>query len=192
MIGDKATVQQPVAGRSPKLEQMLQRLEALIARFDANTTGKTWFSPVQNNSVQTEIGVPGNYSKTARDAFTLVNARVGYNAPNWALTAWVRNLGNKGYLSEVIPAPEFGGSFDQQGAPRSFGLDFRYQFAGGNRYVRLALALPAYIITARVRSCSVTLGPPYVGDGRSQCIYWDANLPACGVPVFATEPRPMR
>jgi len=106
---------------------------ALFARFDANSTGKTWFSPVQNNSVQTEFGVPGNYSKTARDAFTLLNARVGYNAPNWALTAWVRNLANKEYLSEVIPAPEFGGSFDQQGAPRSFGLDFRYQFAGGKR-----------------------------------------------------------
>jgi iron complex outermembrane receptor protein len=106
---------------------------ALFARFDANSTGKTWFSPVQNNSVQTEFGVPGNYSKTARDAFTLLNARLGYNAPQWALTAWVRNLANKEYLSEVIPAPEFGGSFDQQGAPRSFGLDFRYHFAGGKR-----------------------------------------------------------
>jgi iron complex outermembrane receptor protein len=106
---------------------------ALFARFDANSTGKTWFSPVQNNSVQTEFGVPGDYSKTARSAFTLLNARIGYNAPQWALTAWVRNLANKEYLSEVIPAPEFGGSFDQQGAPRSFGLDFRYHFEGGKQ-----------------------------------------------------------
>jgi iron complex outermembrane receptor protein len=103
---------------------------ALFARFDANSTGKTWFSAVQNNSVQTEFGVPGNYSKTERNSFTLVNARLGYTGVNFGLTAWVHNLMNKEYLSEVIPAPEFGGSFDQQGAPRAFGVDFNYHFAG--------------------------------------------------------------
>ena len=104
---------------------------AVVARFDANSIGKTWFSPVQNNSVQTEFGVPGDYSKTERNEFTLLNARLGYNTASWELTAWIRNLANKEYLSEVIPAPEFGGSFIQQGLPRSYGLDFRYHFAAG-------------------------------------------------------------
>ena len=30
---------------------------------------------------------------------------------------------------------------------------------------------------------------PYVGDGRSQCIYWDSNLAGFGVRVFATGLR---
>jgi len=30
---------------------------------------------------------------------------------------------------------------------------------------------------------------PYIGDGRSQCIYWDTQLPAFGVRVFATGLR---
>jgi iron complex outermembrane receptor protein len=75
--------------------------------------------------------VPGDYSKTERNEFTLLNARLGYNTASWELTAWIRNLANKEYLSEVIPAPEFGGSFIQQGLPRSYGLDFRYHFAAG-------------------------------------------------------------
>jgi iron complex outermembrane receptor protein len=105
--------------------------DAVVLRVDEQTLGPTWFSPVQDNTVTTEFGVPGNYAKTERDPFTILNARLGYNALNWELTAWIRNIANKEYLSEVIPAPEFGGSFIQQGLPRSFGVDFRYHFAAG-------------------------------------------------------------
>jgi iron complex outermembrane receptor protein len=114
--------------------------DAVIARLDATSTGKTWFSPVQNNSVQTEFGAPGNYSKAERNAFTLLNARLGYNAKNWDVTAWIRNLTNKEYLSEVIPAPEFGGSFVQQGQPRFYGVDFTYRFVGGSPSTRTPAA----------------------------------------------------
>jgi outer membrane protein OmpA-like peptidoglycan-associated protein len=103
---------------------------ALIARLDANSVGKTWFSPVQNNSVQTLFGAPGDYSKTYRDPYTLMNARLGIAKDNWDVTAWSRNLTNKNYLAEVIPAPEFGGSFIHQGVGRSFGVEFSYRFAG--------------------------------------------------------------
>jgi iron complex outermembrane receptor protein len=104
---------------------------ALVARFDATSVGKTWFSPVQNNSVQTLFGAPGDYSKTARDPYTLLNLRLGYTTTKWDLTAWSRNLANKNYLAEVIPAPEFGGSFIHQGVGRSFGLEFSFHFTGG-------------------------------------------------------------
>jgi iron complex outermembrane receptor protein len=104
---------------------------AVLARLDASSVGKTWFSPVQNNSVQTLFGAPGDYSKTSRDPYTLLNARLSFAMSNWDITAWSRNLTNKDYLAEVIPAPEFGGSFIHQGVGRSYGLEFSYRFAGG-------------------------------------------------------------
>lgn len=102
---------------------------SLLARVDASSVGKTWFGPVQNNSVQTEFfSLPGDFSKTERDAFTLVNARLGLAGEHWAATLWGRNLGDKQYLAEVIPAPEFGGSFIHSGTGRAYGLDVRYSF----------------------------------------------------------------
>ncbi len=101
---------------------------SLFARLDMSAVGKTWFSAVQNNQVQTEFGVPGDFSKTERDAFQLYNARLGVRGAQWDATAWVRNLANKQYLAEVIPAPEFGGSFINSGTGRAFGVEFGYRF----------------------------------------------------------------
>ena len=101
---------------------------SLVGRLDMSATGKTWFSTVQNNSVQTEFGVPGNYSKTERNAFELVNGRLGLRGERWDVTGWIRNLANKQYLAEVIPAPEFGGSFVKSGTGRAYGLEAGYHF----------------------------------------------------------------
>jgi iron complex outermembrane receptor protein len=103
---------------------------SLTARVDMNAIGKTWFSAVQNNSVQSVFGVPADYSKTYRDAYEVVNARIGLHGDRWDVTAWGRNLANKQYLAEVIPAPEFGGSFIHQATGRAFGMDFGYRFGG--------------------------------------------------------------
>jgi len=100
----------------------------LRARVDANTVGQTWFGPVQDELVQTQFGLPGDYSKTRRDAYTLVNARIGFDADNWNVTAWGRNLADKEFLAEVIPAPEFGGSFIHAGTGRAYGLDVTFNF----------------------------------------------------------------
>lgn len=104
---------------------------SLVARVDGNSIGKTWFSAVQDNQVQTVFGVPGDYSNTYRAAYTLFNARVGVRGSNWDVMAWSRNLANKQYLAEVIPAPEFGGSFVNSGTGRAIGLDVSYRFSGG-------------------------------------------------------------
>ncbi|MGH8140071.1 MAG: TonB-dependent receptor [Steroidobacteraceae bacterium] len=101
---------------------------ALSGRLDANAIGKTWFSAVQNNSVQSVFGAPADYSRTSRDAFTLLNARLGFTSDHWDVIAWSRNLADKKYLAEVIPAPEFGGSFVHQGLGRSVGVDVSYRF----------------------------------------------------------------
>ncbi len=103
---------------------------SLFARADANFLGETWFSPVQNNSVQTAFGAPGDFSKTVRNPVTVVNARLGVNGDRWSATAWARNLANKDYLAEVITAPEFGGAFIHEAPTRSLGVDFSYRFAG--------------------------------------------------------------
>ena len=101
---------------------------SLIARLDASFTGETWFSAVQEESVVTLFGVPGDYSKTSRDTFTVLNARLGISADNWQVTAWARNLTDEEYLAEVIPAPEFGGTFSHEAPGRAIGLDLKYSF----------------------------------------------------------------
>ncbi|HVY80643.1 MAG TPA: TonB-dependent receptor [Steroidobacteraceae bacterium] len=99
----------------------------IVARLEASSLGKTWFSAVQNNSVQTEFGAPGDFSKTSRDAYTIFNARLGLASDHWNATLWGRNLGDKQYLAEVIPAPEFGGSFIHSATGRAYGLDLTYE-----------------------------------------------------------------
>jgi iron complex outermembrane receptor protein len=103
---------------------------ALRARIDANTVGKTWFGPVQDELVQTQFGLPGDYTKTRRDAYTLLNARIGVGTDTWSVTAWGRNLTDKDYLAEVIPAPEFGGSFVHQAPGIAYGLELTMSFGG--------------------------------------------------------------
>lgn len=101
---------------------------ALVGRIDGTSVGKTWFSAVQNNSVQTLFGAPGDYSKTSRNAYTVLNARLGMSSDHWDVIAWSQNLTNKKYLAEVIPAPEFGGSFVHAGYGRSLGVDVDYRY----------------------------------------------------------------
>jgi iron complex outermembrane receptor protein len=57
-----------------------------------------------------------------------VDLRVGVRGGKWSLTGFVTNLLDEKYLEEVIPAPEFGGSFDHPGARRRIGLEVGVQF----------------------------------------------------------------
>jgi iron complex outermembrane receptor protein len=40
----------------------------------------------------------------------------------------VRNLTDKRFLAEVIPAPEFGGSFIHPGTKRAWSIEVQYRF----------------------------------------------------------------
>ena len=103
-------------------------------RLDVRDTGPTWFSTVQNQSNPTVFEVTygplgrANYGGTQRNAFTTVNLRVGVSARNVTLTGFADNLTNTSYLSEVIPAPEFGGSFASPGIGRRYGAELAYRF----------------------------------------------------------------
>jgi len=46
----------------------------------------------------------------------------------WSVTAWGKNVTDEEYLQEVIPAPEFGGTFNHPSALAAYGLDFTYRF----------------------------------------------------------------
>lgn len=106
----------------------------LFVRADWQHIGDTWFHTLQGEQTPNiwqvffGPGITTDFSKSKRDSFQTVNMRVGFEAEQWALTAWARNLGDEEYLEEVIPAPEFGGSFLHQAARSSFGIDLKYRF----------------------------------------------------------------
>jgi len=106
----------------------------LVSRLDWTYTGEMWFHTLQGEQTPTIWNAffgPGfnqDFSKSARDAFSLLDLRVGIEADNWSVTAWGRNLGDEQYLQELIPTPEFGGSFVHPSALRSYGVDVRYSF----------------------------------------------------------------
>jgi len=102
------------------------------ARVNGTFVGETWFSTVQGNLVPnlfTYFGFgQGEFAKQKRDAFSTVDARVGFSNGTLGVTAWGRNIADKKYLAEVIPAPEFGGSFIHDAPGSSYGVDFSYSF----------------------------------------------------------------
>jgi len=108
----------------------------LITRVDESFVGKTWFSPVQNNRLPnafTAYGFgQGNFEKQYRAPYAQTNASLTLMGPNWDVSAWVTNLFDKDYLAEVIPAPEFGGSFIHDSYGRTFGVRASYRFGGSN------------------------------------------------------------
>jgi iron complex outermembrane receptor protein len=104
----------------------------LVTRLDATFVGDTWFSEVQKNRLPnffTAFGFgQGEFSKQKRDAYATLDARLGVQGDNWGVTAWGRNITDKKYLAEVIPAPEFGGSFIHDSPGRAYGLDVNFKF----------------------------------------------------------------
>ena len=107
-------------------------------QFNANLTwnfvGDTWFHTVQDETRRTlfDLFFPGagtaDYSLTQRDSYSVGNLRLGVSNEQWAITAFVSNLADEEYLEEVIPAPEFGGSFIHPGSLRRAGIEVTYEF----------------------------------------------------------------
>jgi iron complex outermembrane receptor protein len=113
------------------------------ARLDLQYVGSTWFHTVQDNTTTNffsdltalypEAGDffgfgPSNYSRTERDDYTTLNARIGVHGENWSIVAWGQNITDEDYLEEVIPAPEFGGNFIHDSVGDIYGVDFTYNF----------------------------------------------------------------
>ena len=106
----------------------------MTARLDWQHVGEMAFHTLQGEATPTiwQIfngpGLTQDMSKAKRDAYDTLNARIAFDAENWGVTIWGRNITDEHYLEEVIPAPEFGGSFIHPGAKDSYGIDFNYRF----------------------------------------------------------------
>lgn len=113
-----------------------------VLRADYRLTGPTWFHSVQDQVKPTlfsgllpisALALPGfvgdaDYSITRRDAYGIVNLRVGVEGDNWTLTAFANNAFDKKFVNEVIPAIEFGGSFISPGQRRIIGVEAGLKF----------------------------------------------------------------
>jgi iron complex outermembrane receptor protein len=106
---------------------------AFTGRVDATFVGRTWFHPVQDNTVPAQATSFGfgqtNYGKMSRDPYQVINLRLALHNDQWNATLWSRNLADKKYLQEIIVAPEFGGAFIHDSQRRSYGIDLSYRFA---------------------------------------------------------------
>lgn len=125
-----------------EVEQPLSGALKVFARADYRLTGPTWFSTVQNQTTPTlfsgllpisALGLPavvgdGKYDRTRRNAFGVVNLRAGLQTDRYSLAVFANNAFDKKYLSEVIPAIEFGGSFISPGARRLVGVEIGAKF----------------------------------------------------------------
>ena len=107
----------------------------LTARLDWQHVGEMAFHTLQGEATPSiwQVFYPGasitqDFSKAKRDAYDTLNARISIDGENWGVTVWGRNIANEKYLEEIIPAPEFGGSFVHPGAKDSYGIDFNYRF----------------------------------------------------------------
>ena len=99
----------------------------IVGRLDYSRVGPTWFHTVQDNDQNSLFG-PANYGKTQRNAYDTVDLRIGVEAANWAITGFAKNLLDEEYLEEVIPSPQFGGSFIHPGNKSRYGVEVLYRF----------------------------------------------------------------
>ncbi len=109
----------------------------LLFRADYRITGPTWFHSVQDQERPTifsallpisALGAPGfvgnaRYDVAQRDAFGVLNLRAGINLERYRIAVFAENLLDRRYISEAIPAIEFGGSFITPGARRLIGVE---------------------------------------------------------------------
>jgi iron complex outermembrane receptor protein len=103
-----------------------------VGRLDASFVGETWFHPVQDERLPnlfTGFGFgQGEFSKMKRDPYNTINARLTFQSDSWGVTAWGRNITDEKYLAEIIPAPEFGGSFIHDAPGASYGVEVTLKF----------------------------------------------------------------
>lgn len=96
--------------------------------------GETWFHTVQDerpvtlfNALFPGLGV-ADFSVTRRDSYERVDIRLGVASSIWSVALVGTNLTDEEYLEEVIPAPQFGGTFLHPGSLRRVGVEFGYRF----------------------------------------------------------------
>jgi len=113
----------------------------ITTRIDYQYTGETYFHTLQGEQTPTIWdffgtlggGVPPgphpqNFDNAKRESYFTINARIALEADTWTLAIYGKNITDEKYLQEIIPAPEFGGSFPHPSALAEFGVEFTYNF----------------------------------------------------------------
>ncbi len=104
-----------------------------IGRVDYSVVGPTWFAEPQRDDQTPTLFTPfgfglADWSLTQRDTYGLMDVRVGFQNDTWGAFMTVKNLLDENYLQEVIPAPEFGGSFIHPGSQRAWAVEVSYSY----------------------------------------------------------------
>jgi iron complex outermembrane receptor protein len=104
-----------------------------VGSVDISGVGETWFHVIQKDDRPTIFSLQfpleaANYTVAQRDAYSLVNLRAGIAGDRWSLVGFIKNALGEDYLEEVIPAPEFGGSFIHPGTERRLGVEATLKF----------------------------------------------------------------
>ena len=101
----------------------------LAASADVSAVGETWFHVVQDQQRATLFnGVASDFTPTRRDSYTVLNVRVGVENDRLSAVLFAKNATEEVYLEEVIPAPEFGGTFIHPADLRRVGLELTARF----------------------------------------------------------------
>jgi iron complex outermembrane receptor protein len=100
----------------------------LIGNLNVTGVGDTWFHVVQKQQRPTIFFIPSDFTITERSSYTLVDARLGIAGDNWSVVAFGKNIFDEDHLEEVIPAPEFGGTFSHPGTQSRFGVEATFSF----------------------------------------------------------------
>lgn len=69
-----------------------------------------------------------DFSRAKRDPYMTLDVRLGLEGETWSVIAFAKNITKEIYLEEVIPAPEFGGSFIHPAARRTWGVELGFRF----------------------------------------------------------------
>jgi len=116
------------------IEMPISTKVGFFARADWQYVGDTQFHTLQGEQTPTIFqaffgpGLLQDFTNSERDSFNTLNIRLGFASDNWSVTAWGRNITDEQYLEEVIPTPEFGGSFNAEAGGDSYGVEVSYSF----------------------------------------------------------------
>ena len=99
------------------------------ASADVSAVGETWFHVVQDQQRATLFeGAASDFTPTRRDSYTVLNVRAGVENDWLSAVVFAKNAAEEVYLEEVIPAPEFGGTFIHPADLRRVGLELTVRF----------------------------------------------------------------
>jgi iron complex outermembrane recepter protein len=119
-----------------QLELPVSNAISFFARADWQYVGDMWFHTLQGQQTPTIWdalfggggAITQDFSKARRNAYDTLNLRLGLEGEQWAAMLWGRNITDERYLEEVIPAAEFGGTFNHPAPKAAYGVELTYRF----------------------------------------------------------------